>query len=92
MSRPASCRHDAHSVAAKENGLDTWPRSRLFSRGPGTGVGVHLLRSVLGTGTGDGRGVGPAIRLPWRKFAECGQHAYLFVYVVMSNSLQRYGL
>lgn len=73
MSRPASCRHDAHSVAAKENGLDTWPRSRLFSRGPGMGVGVHLLRSVLGTGTGDGRGVGPAIRLPWRKFAECGQ-------------------
>lgn len=72
MSRPASCRCDAHSVAAKENGLDTRPRSRSFSTGPGTGVGVNLLWSVLGAGTGEGRGVRLAIWLPWKKFAECG--------------------
>ena len=33
MSCPTSCRCDAHSEAAKENGLDTRPRSRSFSQG-----------------------------------------------------------
>lgn len=71
MSRPASCRHDAHSVAAKEKRPGHGPDQGHSPEWPGTGAHASA-ESVLGTGTEtDGSGASDPASL--RKFAECGQ-------------------
>ena len=54
MSRQASYWCDTHLWPPRKTASKYHPRSRPFTRGPGTGVGVHLLRNVLRAGTGCG--------------------------------------
>lgn len=54
MSRQASYWCDTHLWPPRKTACKYHPRSRPFTRGPGTGVRVHLPRNVLCAGTGCG--------------------------------------
>lgn len=54
MSRQASYWCDTHLWPPRKTACKYHPRSRPFTRGPGTGLRVHLPRNVLRAGTGCG--------------------------------------